>query len=157
MGSKQEPAAPEMVGPDIRRRKETVPALESNALKFISDRWNELLDTWPYVFEENKARTKLLGEPDNFVKKAASLPIQALARTRQADVLAREASIDEIDINSQMLRSKRSDIVPDGSQREISTCLSLQKESLGPFVVLTVGDWSDPGSQGNVDPSDSAK
>jgi hypothetical protein len=81
-----------------------------------SEHWAVLHEREPWLY--------LANDPGHFGPQSASLSVEAVTLSGNADVLAREASGDDIDVSAPWLPVEGSHVIPDGKMGEHSVALS---------------------------------
>lgn len=93
------------------------------------------------VFHEDEAGSNLANDPSHFRPKPRPFSVESGPSTRGADVLAGEASADNIDPSSPVDSVEGLNIVPDWEPGQESVPLSLEEDSPRVFLQLNGADW----------------
>jgi hypothetical protein len=98
--------------------------IEPHEGKFLEDNVKAPGSNRRNIFQEDESRGELPGQAADLMEKAASLPSQTRAKSRSRDVLAWETPIDDVHTEPEweLMSAECSDIVPDRSTGEFSTC-----------------------------------
>jgi hypothetical protein len=70
------------------------------------------------VFQEHKCGSYLIDKSDELEKKPASLSAQAFSSAYEAEILTGKAAIHDVDCATERNAIKRSDVIPDRSERQ---------------------------------------
>ena len=93
------------------------------------------------VLHEDVARSNLTNDPSKLPPKSGASAVNSCALSGRADVLAGEASGDEVNTFPPGVAVEGAHVVPDGEPGQDSVPLSLEEDSPRVFFQLDGADW----------------
>jgi hypothetical protein len=144
VGSKQEPAVSDMRGSDSMSGKSSPPTVIPEAGKFPDNPFQTTSPDRGHVFEKYERGLDFLGQPHDFKEKPRALAVQTAASSCKRDVLAGEATVDDVDPSAPSAAAECLDVIPDGCPGQLSIGHAREKDGLWVTLDFAVQGGTDP-------------